>query len=100
MIQPNTMGQIIKSQQEQISSLLTTNCFLVESNEKLLKQADTLQHKIQELLSQVAWLNRQLFGRKSEKLAALNPNQLSLFDSVLVVSSDANARGTSGYEIL
>lgn len=50
MIQPNTMGQIIKSQQEQISSLLTTNCFLVESNEKLLKQADTLQHKIQELL--------------------------------------------------
>ena len=81
MIQPDTMEQIIKSQQEQITSLLTTNRSLVESNEKLLKQTDTLQHKIQELLSQIAWLNRQLFGRRSEKLAALDPNQLSLFDS-------------------
>ena len=50
MIQPDTMEQIIKSQQEQISSLLTTNRSLVESNEKLLKQIGTLQHKIQELL--------------------------------------------------
>ena len=32
------------------------------------------------MLAQVAWLNRQLFGRKSEKLAHLDPNQLSLFD--------------------
>lgn len=54
MIQPDTMEQIIKSQQEQISSLLTTNRSLVESNEKLLKQTGTLQHKIQELLSQIA----------------------------------------------
>ena len=74
MIQPDTMEQIIKSQQEQITSLLTTNRSLVEANEKLFKQTDTLQHKIQELLSQIAWLNRQLFGRRSEKLAALDPN--------------------------
>ena len=40
MIQPDTMEQIIKSQQEQITSLLTTNRSLVESNEKLLKQTD------------------------------------------------------------
>lgn len=100
MIQPDTMEQIIKSQQEQITSLLTTNRSLVESNEKLLKQTDTLQHKIQELLSQIAWLNRQLFGRRSEKLAALDPNQLSLFDSAPVASPDADTRDTSGNEIL
>jgi transposase len=35
------------------------------------------------LLSQIAWLNRQLFGRKSEKLACLDPNQPSLFEETL-----------------
>ncbi|MBR5568099.1 MAG: IS66 family transposase [Bacteroidales bacterium] len=39
----------------------------------------SLQRRIDELTAQVAWLNRQLFGRKSEKLAAYDPNQLSLF---------------------
>ena len=47
-----------------------------------MKQTGDLQQKVQELLSQVAWLNRQLFGRKSEKLAVLDPNQLSLFDTL------------------
>ena len=82
MIQQDTMEQIIRSQQEQIAGLLETNRSLVESNGKLLEQTDALQRKIQELLSQIAWLNRQLFGRRSEKLAALDPNQLSLFDPV------------------
>ena len=39
----------------------------------------SLQRRIDELTAQVAWLNRQLFGRKSEKLAAYDPNQLNLF---------------------
>lgn len=39
-----------------------------------------LRAQVHDLLSQVAWLNRQLFGRKSEKLAHLDPNQPSLFD--------------------
>lgn len=80
MSQQDTIERVIKSQQEQITSLLATNRSLVESNERLLKQTGALQQKIQELLSRVAWLNRQLFGRRSEKLAALDPNQLSLFD--------------------
>jgi len=80
MIQPDTEEQIIKCQQEQIASLLATNRSLVESNGKLLKQTDVLQQKLQDLLSQIAWLKRQLFGRRSEKVAALDPNQLSLFD--------------------
>ena len=82
MIQQDTMEQMIRSQQEQIAGLLEANRSLVESNGKLLEQTDALQRKIQELLSQIAWLNRQLFGRRSKKLAALDPNQLSLFDPV------------------
>ena len=50
-------------QQEQIAGLLETNrSSLVRINGKLLEQTDALQRKIQELLSQIAWLCRQLFG--------------------------------------
>lgn len=72
------MEQIIRSQQEQIVGLLETNRSLVESNGKLL--------------SQIAWLNRQLFGRRSEKLVALDPNQLSLFDPVSATGQNENIR--------
>lgn len=92
MIRQDTMEQIIRSQQEQIAGLLETNRSLVESNGKLLEQTDALQRKIQELLSQIAWLNRQLFGRRSEKLAALDPNQLSLFDSVPATGQNEDIR--------
>ena len=51
-----------------------------ESIRKLTRQNEQLQNKLDELLAQVAWLNRQLFGRKSEKLSRLDPNQLSLFE--------------------
>ena len=73
MIQQDTMEQIIRSQQEQIAGLLETNRSLVESNGKLLEQTDALQQKIQELLSQIAWLNRQLFGRRSGKAGSPGP---------------------------
>lgn len=92
MIQQDTMEQIIRSQQEQIAGLLETNRSLVESNGKLLEQTDALQQKIRELLSQIAWLNRQLFGRRSEKLAALDPNQLSLFDPVPATGQSEDIR--------
>lgn len=48
-----------------IASLSATNKKQAEQNEKL-------QARIKELTAQVAWLNRQLFGRKSEKLHALD----------------------------
>ena len=97
MIQQDTMEQIIRSQQEKIAGLLETNRSLVESNGKLLEQTDALQQKIQELLSQIAWLNRQLFGRRSEKLAALDPNQLSLFDPVPATGQNENIREEDSY---
>lgn len=62
-----------------LNNLLQSNQTLLESNKKLAQQLESLQDKMTELLSQNAWLKRQLFGRKSEKLARLDPNQLSLF---------------------
>jgi transposase/IS1 family transposase len=80
---------LVSSQLEQIRSQQQTNQMLAESNQKLTLQTEELQKKVNELLSQVAWLNRQLFGKKSEKLAALDPNQLSLFDSALPAEEQA-----------
>jgi len=57
---------------ETIETLNTTVSSLSETN-------TSLQKRIDELTAQVAWLNRQLFGRKSEKLAPFAPNQLDLF---------------------
>lgn len=55
-----------------IASLSATNKKQAEQNEKL-------QERIKELTAQVAWLNRQLFGRKAEKLPVYDPNMPDLF---------------------
>lgn len=55
-----------------IASLSTTN-----KNQS--EQIKNLQERIKELTAQVAWLNRQLFGRKSEKLRVYDPNMPDLF---------------------
>lgn len=55
-----------------IASLSTTN-----KNQS--EQIKNLQERIRELTAQVAWLNRQLFGRKSEKLRVYDPNMPDLF---------------------
>ena len=54
-----------------IASLSATNKKQAEQNEKL-------QARIKELTAQVAWLNRQLFGRKSEKLRLIPICRISL----------------------
>ena len=55
-----------------IASLSATNREQAEQNARL-------QERIRELTAQVAWLNRQLFGRKSEKLRANNTVMPDLF---------------------
>jgi len=42
-------------------------------NKKQAKQNEKQQERIKELTAQVAWLNRQLFGRKAEKLPVYDP---------------------------
>ena len=66
-----------------ISSLSKTNESLTKSNESQSKTIATLELRIKELSAQIAYLNRQLFGRKSEKLQPINPLQLDLFADLL-----------------
>ena len=46
-----------------VATLQQANSSQSESIERLTRQNEQLQNKLQELLAQVAWLNRQLFGR-------------------------------------
>jgi transposase len=71
-----TQAATLESLQEQLLREQQINASQAES---ILQ----LTNRINELLSQIAWFNRQFFGRKSEKLAHLDPNQRTLFDEVL-----------------
>lgn len=68
-------GCIIKT----IETLNATVSSLAATNEQQAEQNLNLQKRIEKLTAQVAWLNRQLFGRKSEKLNPFDPSRLNLF---------------------
>lgn len=53
--------------------------FIVCHQQKQAEQNEKLQERIKELTARVAWLNRQLFGRKSEKLRVYDSNMPDLF---------------------
>ena len=74
MDQAEASTLLIKSQAEQIRQL-------TEANARQAEQLTDLQQKIDKLLSQIAWFTRQFYGRKSEKLSSLDPNQLNLFET-------------------
>lgn len=82
MTQIETLELLVKTQQEQIRHYQHTAVLQTQANKELTEKVD-------QLLSQIAWLNRQLFGRKSEKLAHLDPNQLSLFDDQALREQEA-----------
>lgn len=54
-------------------------CLIVCYQQKQAVQNEKLQERIKELTAQVAWLNRQLFGRKAEKLPVYDPGMQDLF---------------------
>ena len=62
-----------------IEWLNATVASLSATNKEQSEQIKNLQERIKELTARVAWLNRQLFGRKSEKLRAYDPNIPDLF---------------------
>lgn len=68
--------------------LLQTIGALNSTISSLSKINANLQKRIDELTAQVAWLNRQLFGRKSEKLAKYDPNQPTLFDDEFLAGAE------------
>ena len=66
-----------------LKTIESLNASIHTLSENHKKEVDSLNARIKELTAQVAWLNRQLFGRKSEKLPIYNPNQLDLFADML-----------------
>ena len=58
------------------------NASIATLSEDHRKEVASLNARIKELTAQVAWLNRQLFGRKSEKLGIIDPAQLNLFADI------------------
>ena len=62
-----------------IEGLNASVASLSATNKKQAEQNEKLQERIKELTAQVAWLNRQLFGRKAEKLPVYDPNMPDLF---------------------
>ena len=76
--------------EEQISILLKTidglNATIAslsetqkKESENHKKEVESLNNRIKELTAQVAYLNRQLFGRKAEKLPIYDPNYPDMF---------------------
>ena len=66
-----------------MQTIESLNASIQTLSESHKKEVESLNARIKELTAQVAWLNRQLFGRKSEKLPVIDPNQLDLFAGML-----------------
>ena len=62
-----------------LKTIETLNASIATLSENHKKEVDSLNARIKELTAQVAWLNRQLFGRKSEKRKADGPVFPDLF---------------------
>ena len=61
------------------NTIESLNASIRTLSESHKKEVESLNARIKELTAQVAWLNRQLYGRRSEKLRVIDPNQLDLF---------------------
>lgn len=83
MTQEETLELLVKTLQEANKTQTEKNEYLKEINSKQASQIDALELRIKELSAQIAYLNRQLFGRKSEKLQPYNPLQMDLFTDML-----------------
>ena len=78
-----TQEEMLSQMESMLQPLQQVNASQAETIRKLTQQNESLQSRIKELTAQVAWLNRQLFGRKSEKLPIIDPNYPDLFAGML-----------------
>ena len=77
-----THEEMLSQMEMMLQPLRQVNASQAETIKKLTSQNESLQSRIKELTAQVAWLNRQLFGRKSERLPIIDPRQLTLFSDM------------------
>ena len=62
-----TQEEMLSQMNSMLQSLQQVNASQAETIIRLTRQNESLQNRLNELTAQVAWLNRQLFGHKSEK---------------------------------
>ena len=95
-----TQEEMLSQMESMLQPLQQANASQAETIKKLTEQNESLQSRIKELTAQVAWLNRQLFGRKSEKLPIIDPNYPDLFAGMLPENAqqiaDARAEAVDG----
>ena len=82
-VQEMTQEEMLSQMEMMLQPLQQVNASQAETIKKLTEQNESLQSRIKELTAQIAWLNRQLFGRKSEKLPIIDPNYPDLFAGML-----------------
>ena len=82
-----TQEEMLSQMEMMLQPLQQVNASQAETIKKLTEQNESLQSRIKELTAQIAWLNRQLFGRKSEKLPIIDPNYPDLFAGMLPESA-------------
>lgn len=56
---------------------------ILATNQQLASQLQQMTARVEELTAQLAWFQRQMFGRKSEKMPLIDPNQLNLFEETI-----------------
>lgn len=78
-----TQEEMLSQMNSMLQSLQQVNASQAETIIRLTRQNESLQNRLNELTAQVAWLNRQLFGHKSEKLPSLDSSQPDLFGDFL-----------------
>ena len=78
-----TQEEMLSQMEMMLQPLQQVNASQAETIKKLTEQNESLQSRIKELTAQIAWLNRQLFGRKSEKLPIIDPDYPDLFAGML-----------------
>ena len=86
-----TQEEMLSQMESMLQPLQQVNASQAETIRKLTEQNESLQSRIKELTAQVAWLNRQLFGRKSEKLPIIDPNYPDLFAGMLPENAQQTA---------
>jgi transposase len=82
-----------------LKTIETLNASIAALSENHRKEVDSLNARIKELTAQVAWLNRQLFGRRSEKRFSSGPVFPDLFAdefSDLAMQADKARDGAVG----
>ena len=78
-----TQEEMLSQMEMMLQPLQQVNASQAETIKKLTEQNESLQSRIKELTAQIAWLNRQLFGRKSERLPIIDPDYPDLFAGML-----------------